>query len=53
MCRKPHMQGRLRTEIRATERVVRERGDSSFLPSDFESMPYLSAMVKFSFEFIS
>ncbi|KAK0436857.1 cytochrome P450 [Armillaria borealis] len=51
MCRKPQMQGRLRKEIRATEQVVRERGDSSFLPSDFESMSYLSAMVKETFRY--
>ncbi len=31
MCRKPDMQDRLRKEIRATEQVVHERGDSSFL----------------------
>ncbi len=48
MCRKPEMQDRLREEIRATEQVVRKRGDSSFLPTDLESMPYLSAMIKVS-----
>ncbi|KAK0214030.1 cytochrome P450 [Armillaria fumosa] len=51
MCRKPEMQDRLRKEIRATEQAVCERGDSGFLPTDFESMPYLSAMVKETFRY--
>lgn len=46
MCKRPEMQERLRKEIRATERVVRDRGDTQFTPSDFDSMPFLSAMVK-------
>ncbi|SJK99587.1 uncharacterized protein ARMOST_02895 [Armillaria ostoyae] len=51
MCKKPEMQDRLRKEIRAMEQAVRERGDSSFLPTDLESMPYLSAMIKETFRY--
>ncbi|SJL11330.1 uncharacterized protein ARMOST_14733 [Armillaria ostoyae] len=51
MCKRPEMQERLRKEIRATERVIRDRGDTQFAPSDFDSMPFLSAMVKETLRF--
>ncbi|KAG7448645.1 cytochrome P450 [Guyanagaster necrorhizus] len=51
MCKQPEMQERLRREIRATERVIHDRGDTQFSPSDFDSMPYLSAVVKETLRF--
>ncbi|KAK0238250.1 cytochrome P450 [Armillaria nabsnona] len=51
MCKRPEMQERLRKEIRATERVIRDRGDTQFTPSDFDSMPFLSAVVKETLRF--
>ncbi|KAK0482217.1 cytochrome P450 [Armillaria novae-zelandiae] len=51
MCKRPELQETLRKEIRATERVIRDRGDIQFTPSDFEAMPFLSAMVKETLRF--
>ncbi|KAI8971016.1 cytochrome P450 [Trametes punicea] len=46
LARQPHIQRRLRAEVHAAERAVRERGDSDFTVADFESMPYLQAVLK-------
>ncbi|TFY58630.1 hypothetical protein EVJ58_g6300 [Rhodofomes roseus] len=46
LARHPHYQDRLREEIRATERVVHERGDSTFTSSDMDGMPFLQAFVR-------
>lgn len=51
LCKRPELQERLRKEIRATERVIHDRGDTQFTPSDFESMPFLSAMIKETLRF--
>ena len=42
----PEVQTKLRTEIRATERVMRARGDTEFTYADFEAMPYTVAVMK-------
>jgi hypothetical protein len=42
----PHIQQKLRTEIRAKEREIHKRGDSIFSAADFESMPYALAVIK-------
>ncbi len=46
LSRHPEMQVRLRQEIRQMERTLRERGDSEFTTADFDSMPYLGAILK-------
>ncbi|KAK0192529.1 cytochrome P450 [Armillaria mellea] len=51
LCKRPELQERLRKEIRAAERVIHDRGDTQFSPSDFDSMPLLSAMVKETLRF--
>lgn len=48
LVRNPDMQIKLRQEIRNMERDVQARGDSAFGPRDFDSMPYLTAVVKVS-----
>lgn len=42
----PHYQEKLRAEIRSMERSIRERGDVTFCSSDFDSMPFLQAVVR-------
>jgi len=46
LARYPEIQKKFRKEIRETERVIRERGDSAFTAVDFDSMPYLNAVLK-------
>ncbi|KAI0645068.1 cytochrome P450 [Trametes meyenii] len=46
LARQPHIQQRLRAEIHAMERSIRERGDADFTVADFEAMPYLQAVLK-------
>lgn len=46
LARYPHYQSRLRAEIRAAKRTVRERGDVSLSVQDMESMPFLQAVVR-------
>lgn len=46
LCKQPEIQNKLRQEIRATERLIQERGDTGFSAHDFESMPYLTAVLK-------
>src|SRR5688572_22884152 len=40
------VQTRLRKEVIAKSREVLARGDSGFTTSDFDSLPYLSAVIK-------
>ncbi|KAF7316400.1 Cytochrome P450 [Mycena indigotica] len=40
------VQNKLRAEIQATERAIRERGETQFTWSDFEAMPYTIAVMK-------
>jgi cytochrome P450 len=42
----PHIQTKLRAEIRKHERIVTERGDEAFGWKDFEDMQYLNAVIK-------
>ncbi|KAI0365076.1 cytochrome P450 [Pilatotrama ljubarskyi] len=46
LAKQPHIQSRLRKEIHAMERTIRERGDADFTVADFEAMPYLQAVLK-------
>jgi len=46
LARKPQVQDRLRAEITETMEKVRARGDTDFDVNDFDSMPYLVAVVK-------
>ncbi|OSC97587.1 cytochrome P450 [Trametes coccinea BRFM310] len=46
LAKQPHIQSRLRAEIHAMERKIRERGDADFTVADFEAMPYLQAVLK-------
>jgi len=46
MARHPDMQMKLRKEIRETEQKLRASGRIEFSAYDFESMPYLTAVVK-------
>ena len=48
VARHPHVQIKLRQEIHEMERKVQSRGDSEFTAADFESMPYLNAVLKVS-----
>ncbi|KAH9922548.1 cytochrome P450 [Amylocystis lapponica] len=42
----PDCQARLRTELRAREKVVRDRGETYFTAPDLEAMPYLQAVLR-------
>jgi len=42
----PHMQKKLRNEIRSMEQIVQSRVDHEFTPADLDSMTYLNAFVK-------
>lgn len=46
LSRNPEVQTKLRHEIQAMEYTIRSRGDSEFRASDFDAMPYLSAVLK-------
>ncbi|KAI0629559.1 cytochrome P450 [Trametes polyzona] len=46
LARQPHIQTRLRKEVHAMERTIRERGDADFTVADFEAMPYLQAVLR-------
>ena len=46
LAKQPHIQTRLRQEVHAMERTLRERGDAEFTVADFEAMPYLQAVLK-------
>lgn len=46
LSRNLEIQTRLRQEIQAMGYTIRSRGDSEFKASDFDAMPYLSAVVK-------
>ncbi|KAH9889279.1 cytochrome P450 [Cubamyces lactineus] len=46
LAKQPQIQSRLRAEVHAMERTIRERGDADFTVADFESMPYLQAVLK-------
>ncbi|KAK7472252.1 hypothetical protein VKT23_000373 [Stygiomarasmius scandens] len=51
MARHPDMQMKLRKEIRETEQKLRALGRTEFSAHDFESMPYLTAVVKETLRF--
>lgn len=46
LAKQPHIQTRLRAEVRAAEGSLRERGAADFTVADFEAMPYLQAVLK-------
>jgi len=46
LAKNPRVQQRLRAEIVGTLEKIRARGDSDFSVNDFDSMPYLLAVVK-------
>jgi len=53
LARHPEMQERLRQEIRIAESNLRRQGKTEFTASDFETMPYLIAVLKESLRFNS
>ncbi|KAF8995462.1 cytochrome P450 [Cyathus striatus] len=46
IARYPEVQKRLREEIRSTEQSIYARGGTDFMATDFDNMPYLSAVLK-------
>lgn len=48
IARHPHVQKKLRSEIRQKERDIQARGDAEFTANDLDSMPYLNAVIKVS-----
>jgi len=46
IARHPEMQTRLRDEIYEMEQKIQSRGDTEFTATDFENMPYLTAILK-------
>ena len=48
IARHPHVQSKLRSEIREKEREIHARGDVEFSANDFDSMLYLNAVIKAS-----
>lgn len=46
LAKQPTIQERLRNEIREMEHTIQSRGDSEFKATDFDAMPYLSAVLK-------
>nr|VWO96500.1 Cytochrome P450 monooxygenase CYP52X1 [Ganoderma boninense] len=46
LSKQPKIQDRLRAEVHAMERTIRERGDADFTVADFEAMPYLQAVLR-------
>ncbi|THV06675.1 cytochrome P450 [Dendrothele bispora CBS 962.96] len=51
MARHPHIQTRLRKEIQEKRRKLRDQGRSEFNVQDFDTMPYLTAVVKETLRF--
>ena len=49
LARHPHIQTRLRKEIRETEAAIHARGRSDFTASDLDGMSYLNAVLKVSY----
>jgi len=49
LARHPHVQTRLRKEIRETEAAIHARGGSDFTASDLDGMSYLNAVLKVSY----
>ena len=46
LAKERHVQERLRAEIMGTLASIKARGESEFTVDDFDSMPYLHAVVK-------
>jgi len=46
LARHPEIQCRLRSEIREVEAAIRARGDTQFTATDFDAMPYTTAVIK-------
>ncbi|KAF9478118.1 cytochrome P450 [Pholiota conissans] len=46
IARNPEVQTKLRREIRQKQQEIGARGDSEFTSNDFDSMPYLAAVLK-------
>ncbi|KAF4562584.1 hypothetical protein EYR36_003978 [Pleurotus pulmonarius] len=51
LCKQPHIQNKLRAEIWGAEATLRENGRTQFEVSDFENMPYMTAVVKEALRF--
>jgi len=49
LARRPHIQSKVRAEIREREAVIRLRADATFTAADFDAMPYTVAVVKVRF----
>jgi len=50
IARHTDVQTRLRDEIHEKEREIWARGDVEFTANDFDSMPYLTAVIKVNFD---
>ena len=46
LARNPHVQKKLRNEIRSMEQTIQSRANREFTPADLDSMTYLNAFVK-------
>ena len=46
LAKNPDVQDKLRAEVREAWGKVKARGDSEFVADDFDSMPYLVAIMK-------
>ncbi|KAF7422931.1 hypothetical protein PC9H_011095 [Pleurotus ostreatus] len=51
LCKQPHIQNKLRAEIWDAEATLRANGRTQFEVSDFENMPYMTAVVKEALRF--
>ncbi len=46
LCKNPKIQDKLRAEIHSAETQLHERGETKFGLADFDSMPYMLAVLK-------
>ncbi|KAF9493548.1 cytochrome P450 [Pleurotus eryngii] len=51
LCKQPHIQNKLRAEIWDAEAMLRANGRTQFEVSDFEDMPYMTAVVREALRF--
>ncbi|EGN99132.1 hypothetical protein SERLA73DRAFT_73689 [Serpula lacrymans var. lacrymans S7.3] len=46
LSKRPEDQRKIRDEIAAVRKEIKARGDEDFVPSDFDSMPFMNAVIK-------